>query len=68
MFSSEKDQYLNVVEYPGANIILRLQGLALIVKWRLKEGGFYFKVSRVIHIKFIIISFQVTTNNYRHDM
>ena len=44
-------------------LILKLWGVTLIGEQLLKEGGAYFKVRQIIHVKFqnfIIFSFQVT--------
>ena len=54
---------------PGAYIILKVEGVALIGGRRLKEGGAYFQVWRVIHMKFenlVIVSFliAVKSNHY----
>lgn len=48
-----------------------LQGPALIGGRRLQEGGAYFKVREIIHIKFqnlVILSFKTTINNYYYDI
>ena len=55
----------------GTYLVLKLYSAALIGGRRLKEGGAYFKVRGVIHMKFqniVIFSFQITINNYRYDI
>ena len=45
--------------------------VALIGRWRLKEGGVYFKVRAVIHMKpqkFVIVLWQIAVNNSHYDI
>ena len=48
---------------PGANLILKLQSAANIGERCLKEECTYYKVKGIIHISFVIFSFQVMKNS-----
>ena len=50
---------------------MKLQGAALIEGKRLKEIDAYFKVRRIVQVKFqtaVIFSFQIIIDNYHYDM
>lgn len=55
----------------GVYIISKVYGVAQIGGRRIKEGGLYFKISEIIHMKLrkiFIFSFQITVCNYNNNI
>ena len=56
---------------PNAYSILKFWSATLMVVRRLKQGGAYFEVREIMHVKFpdfAVFSSQVTINNYHYDI
>ena len=59
---------LPLINDPVGYLISKLQDVAVIEEQRLKEGGAYFKLRGIIHIRFqnfAIFSFHIAINNYQ---
>ena len=54
---------ISLISTPGVYLILKLYGVALIGRWYLKKGGTYFKVRKVIPMKFKLCNFLYPNNN-----
>ena len=62
------DHVLPLISVCGTYLILKLQGTSFIVGRHFKDRSAYFKVRRVIHMKFQIfgtVFFQITVNKYQ---
>ena len=60
-----------LISAPGAYLISKLSGVALLGVRRLRVGGAYFKVRGIILMIFqifAVISFKITINEYNYDV
>ena len=52
IFSRTNLTVFPLTSVPGVHLTSKIEGVPLIGRWCLKEGGAYFKVKGTIHMKF----------------